>query len=380
MSLTDLLKVAQQRQQELQAITDQKTEAEEQERQKELAIEKQEFETQLKLYAGDIFDLLDEMPQIESLGHGCSFLRVTVFHRTFRVSVCDKPALNALTGTWKVCDQLRKEYRNVPKVDFSDKQEYVSGRDLSDYLLLRILRISEEYKSVQAQLEKMNAEKAREDQLEAQKRETEEHLRLFSSALDTANEYSSEKIRLLVEAAIADQWIWTKDFVLDLYKVSWCTGAYRDESEDTEFDYDSGWSLTDVPVKEPEYFVLLPERHRSARTIKTSSPLTVERFRVTEATLPDRLFDLPKRINLELVSIEFALGYSKHRFKLLPEFVPPSPEGCKVSVENCIGNFELKRLPCIEIRQAIASIAASTVEPLDDLTAPSDLSIDDINF
>jgi hypothetical protein len=370
-ALTDLLKAAQQRQQELQAIEAQKTEVEKNERQKELAIEKQEFESLLQMYAGDIFDRLDDdMSQIEPRLHGGTVLRVNVFHRMLSLKMSSKPVHYEPTGMWKVCDELRREYWNVPKVNFSSKEERISSSNLSDYLLLRILQISEEHDSVLAQVERMNAEKAKEELIEAQKREAESRLRLFSEALYALNEQSSEKIRLFGEAAIANQWTWPKDFVLDLYKVSWCTGAYRsDEYEETEFDYDSGWSLSDISVTEPEYFVLLPERYGSARTVKTSSPLTVERFRFTEATLPDRLFDLPEKIDIELVSIEFTLGYSKQRFKLLPEFVPPVPSGCKVSVENCISPFDLRRLPCIEIRQAIDAAVTSTAPssaPLDD--------------
>ena len=365
-SLTDLLKVAQQRQQELQAIEYQETEAKEKENQEQLAIEVQEFETRLKLYAGDIFDHLNNKPQIEPRRHCSPILRVNIFHRKLALKMSDE--------MWSVCDQLRREYRDVPKVNFSDKEECVSGRNLYDYLLLRILEISKEHESVVlVNIEKMKAEKAKEMEIEAQRRATEERLRLFSKALYAANELSSEKIASLVGAAIAQQWTWPENFVLDLYKVSWCTGAYRSDEcdEETEFDYDLGWSLSDVFVSEPEYFVLLPERHGSTRTVKTSSPLTVERFRVTEATLPDRLFDLPKKVDIDLVSIEFTLGCYKHRFKLLPEFVPPSPEECKVSVEKCTESFDLRRLPCLEIRQAIdeaiASVTVPNAAPLDNI-------------
>lgn len=360
MSLTDLLKDAQQRQQELQAVEDHKAEAKEKEHQEALAIEKEEFETQLKMYAGDIFDRLDDAPQIEPRRHGGTVLRVNVFHRTIHVSMCDKSSHSEPTGTWKVCDRLRREYWGTPKISCSDKQEYVSGCKLLDYLLLRILEISEDHDHLLKQIEIMNFEKAKQEKTEAQEREAEEHLRLFGKALEVMqHEHSSKKISALVEAAIADQWTWPEDFVLDLYKVSWCTGAYRSDEEDgTVFDYDSGWSLSDIPVSEPEYFVLLPERYGSARTVKTSSPLTVEHFRFTEATLPDRLFDLPKKLDIELVSIKLSgHGYNQY-FKLLPEFVPPSPEGCKVSTAKHNEGFDLRKLPCIEIRQAIDKVVA----------------------
>jgi len=162
-------------------------------------------------------------------------------------------------------------------------------------------------------------------------------------------------------------WGWPNTIVLDLYKVSWCTGAHRGEGyEGAEFDYDSGWSLIDVVIDEPEWLVLLPERNKVARTLRTSGVITVERFQFTEETLPDCLFDHPQKVEVDVVDIAFTVEYAQHRFRLLPELVPPLPEGCAVATRKQVEQVSMKRLPTLKIKQAIDKIWVAPSTDYDD--------------
>jgi hypothetical protein len=346
MPLTELLVKAQKRQEELEAIKTQKAVAEKDELSEKLAIELGKFERALKEDAGDIFDNLDKPPAIEPRLDGQTILRARVFHRT--VSVVLVQSLTPVKQ-WRVCDTSDRQYLNK-KASSCDRQEYVYRDKLSDYLLVRFLKIAEEYDRLLVEIE-------REKELEVEKRAANERLRLFSEALYVAAEKSSEQLKNQVEKEIESRWVWPQDFVLELYKISWCTGAYRnDEYKEAEFDYDSGWSLTDVSVLELQWFALLSERHKSKRAVKTSSPITVERFRFTEENLPDCLFDYPEKFEKTLVRVAYSLDGRKHCVKLLPNFVPPFPEDCTISTEECVGIFDLRRLPCMEIQQAIDAL------------------------
>ena len=359
MSLNDLLKQAKQRKAKLEEVEEQKKSAKQAKLNEELAIEQAAFEELLKKYVGDIFDSLDEAPKIEPHLYGQTVLRVNIFHRALSLTLSDSCPYTP-SSKWSVRDSLRREYWDIcmpsppPK---QDHQEYVSGDELVDYLLIRILEIAKEHDRLLIDIEKVKAKKFKEEEIEAKKREANERLRLFDKTLRTILTQSNEQLQVQIEKANAAQWNWPKDFVLDLYKVTWCIGSHRDgEYEEAQFDYDSGWSLTDVLVSEPEYFILLPERGRASRTVKTSAPLTVERIRVTESTLPDRLFDYPARVDIDTVDIEFTLDHFRHRCRLLPDFVPPLPEGVEVSLDSRTPAFNLNLLPCLEIRQAIDEI------------------------
>jgi len=359
MSLTDLLKDAEQRKQALEALEEQEKLAKTAELESRLAIERAEFETMLKKDAGDIFDRLDEPPTIGVYFKGQSVLQAKVFHRVVVVS--------RFGNRWNVVDRLIEAYQERRGARFPDKTFDVDCDKLSDYLLVRFLEIAEERDRLLAVIEEEKVEKERKARLEARKRETENRLRLFSEELHSLVAEYGKKMTTLVETRSEGSWAWPNDFVLDLYKVSWCTGAYRGEYyEQAEFDYDSGWSLNDVLVGEPEWFVLLPERGRPARTVKTSGVVTVERFRFTKETLPDCLFDRPQKIDIEVVEVKFTVNYSQHRFRLLPELIPPLPEGCRdISINKQVVPMELRALPIVEIQQAInklSTIPANCIE------------------
>jgi len=357
MSLTDLLKEAQQRKNEIEAADEQEKLTEKAELGAKLAIEQAEFEALLKKDAGNIFDRLDESPTIEAKLKNRTVLRAKVFHRD--LSVC----ISEAHKTWSVADSISRAYWNRRGGQFSDKKTYIEFGKLSDYLLIRFLEIAEEQDLLLARIEMENRKSIAEAKLKDKTRDIDNCLRLFAEALHALTKEHDKKLRSRVEAQVEGLWAWPKTIVLDLYKVSWCTGAYRGEGyEETEFDYDSGWSLTDVDICEPEWLVLLPERNKVARTLKTSGVVTVERFQFTEETLPDCLCDHPQKIEIDVVDIEFTVEYSQHRFRLLPELIPPLPEGCAVVTRKQVEQVSITRLPTLEIKQAIdkISVAPST--------------------
>ena len=224
---------------------------------------KTEFKEQLGTEVQALFDELDETPQFyyaEGYGVKCKF---TVYHRIIELRI-DSSALHPDHPEWIVSSEYKlqeyssEQYSEYRLQEYSLEQsrtyktEYVRGKDLAARLALLILDIAEDHEQLLPKIEAKKVKIAK--QLEFDRLSEE-----YEALLAEADRKSAEQMQGLIPELQILSWTWPNDVVIPLYKIRWCTGAYRDtEYEDIHFEYESGWALSDLP-DHAGYFTLLTE-------------------------------------------------------------------------------------------------------------------------
>ena len=282
MSFNELLEIAKQqrtnnRQLEVERASE-KLRIEQQERE----AAKVAFEIELEKCVGDILTELNTSAGItpaiverdEALLSSCYdslCCKLEIRHRVIRLGMyCFS---NGKPIQWFVCDSVSEDFspyqRFIPPYRsikiFATRKEYVTTKDLHEFLLLAILETQEEYDRLLPEFQAASAKSIQEET-------TERLLAEYRRAIDEAVEKSDREIVVL--NTVFKTWQWPEEGrrQLRLHKIIWQKHGFLDAQGEAHFDYEYGWSLSDLPQSFEGYFTLLPELNKPAREVKPGYP------------------------------------------------------------------------------------------------------------
>ena len=312
---------------------------------------KAEFKEHLGTEVQALFDELDEKPRFyyaNGYGAGC---KLTVYHRIIELRI-DSSALHHDRPEWVVSSDYKfQEYSSEQSRTY--KTECVRGKNLAAQLSLLILDIVEDREQLLPKIEAKKVKVAKQLELGLLSEGYEE-------LIDKADLQSAEQMQVLISELQIFSWTWPNDVAIPLYKIRWCTGAYRDaEYEDIHFEHESGWALSDLPDR-AGYFSLLPEKGKAARKIQPVHLAEIEC--VQASSLSDISASLTEKVNHEIEVVEVVVESKVwQRAIVLPHLLPVAPEGVSVSITTKVHTLGLGMQPIVEIRRAIDSVAHEPV-------------------
>jgi hypothetical protein len=187
-----------------------------------------------------------------------------------------------------------------------------------------------------------------------QEKTTERLLAEYQRAIEEAAKKSDREIAAL--NSVIKTWEWPEGLRLKLYKITWQKHGFVDTQGKAHFDYEFGWSLSDLPRSFSGYFNLLPECNKLPREVKPGYPVTLECYHFTKNELPEELLEKTTQ-QLEVVKVYDCIWEQSSR--VLPQFLPElQPElADNFVIEPAIATFDLDvpLKPCLEIRQALSN-------------------------
>lgn len=297
-----------------------------------------EFAGAVQEYFGDVLDALNADTSSQYLDRDlqCSF---AIKHTIVSISMLDRDLQNNNKKVPHVGISAKVAEGYFSKLEFL-RPSYAHGwrepQKARDSLLELIFDICEEYDRLLPEFELARK------------------LAEYRRAIEEAANKSNCEIAALNTAIKAWQWPEEGRRQLKLYKITWAKHAFLDSQGEAHFDYESGWSLSDLPRSLTYYFDLLPERDKPTRDVKPGYPVTVERYYFTEDTLPEELLEKATQ-QLEVVKVYDCIreDWDMVRPRFLPELSPEIVDN--FVIEPSIATFDRDVLlrPCFEIRQAL---------------------------
>lgn len=314
----------------------------------------------LDKYAGSILRQLDLSTGDLVIENSNSnwFYRFRVAHVIITLVTLQNPQANSTLGV-----SIKGGY-------FGDSEiEWINKENLSDYLLSLVGMIIEQYQQYRflaVELEIYNN-------------------CLRNAAQKTENDIASDKHSL---------WTWPDRATLDLYKITWTKGGYYDpDTREAYLQYESGWSLSDLPG-DNGYFQILSDTD-SIRKLNVA-PNTIELFSIAQ------MESVPVELMTEICrtyEVAVATELSIHEAKWTKEQVLDYKRGIeRAYLDDLLENdihivfpehlpktgsdeipdllvlrtkiVELGRIPCLGIRLAVEAIASGTVSSKYDDRSP----------
>lgn len=361
MAITDIVANAKQIREKADAVQVRQQEEKQAIEQAETEKATTEFKLCLNQYAESVLALLDEQPKFyysQCYGASCRFV---VYHRIVVLRI-DGAALTYNRPEWVIGNDYNNSgifQGHSSEQSGTYKVECVRGKDLAARLALLVLDIAEDHTQLLPKIESAKLKAAKKAELD---RQYEEYDALLANAIQKSVEQMDELITELQTFS----WSSPKDFAIALYKIRWCAGAsYRDseyEDASVDFEYESGWALSDVPDSSG-YFTLLPKRGEKARKVQPVHLAEIECIQISDlGDIPAVLIENLKH-EVEVVEVKVTGDYfctSKHI--VLPHHLPVAPEGVTVSTTTTTRTLELGVQPIIEIRRAIDLAATESTE------------------
>ncbi|MEG3878972.1 hypothetical protein QT972_16580 [Microcoleus sp. herbarium7] len=351
MAITDIIANAKQIREEADAAQARQQEQKRAIEQEHAEEAKAEFREHLGTDVQALFDQLDEKPRFYiSLDYNVR-CRFTIYHRIIELRI-DGVALRHDRPEWVIGNEYndRGVFQGCP-LNWSRTYRTLCVRreDLATQLTLLILEIAEDHEQLLPKIEVEKAKLVKKAELD---RQSEEYTALLANAVQQSVEQMDE----LITGLQTFSWAWPSDVAIPLYKIRWCVGAHRaSDFEDAacDFEYESGWALSDAPDR-AGYFTLLPEGGEKARKIQPVYLAEIECVQISD--LSDVPAVLTEKINHEIAVIEVKVTddypcTSKHI--VLPHHLPVAPESISVSTTTKTRTLELGVQPIIELRRAI---------------------------
>ena len=317
---------------------------------KRIAENRQALLNCLDKYAGSILRQLDPSTGDLIIENSNSnwFYRFRVAHVIITLVTLQDPQVNSTLGVG-----LKGGY-------FGDSEiEWIKKGNLSDYLLSLVGVITEQYQQYRflaAELEIYNN-------------------CLRNAAQKTENDIASDKHSL---------WTWPDRATLDLYKITWTKGGYYDpDTREAYLQYESGWSLSDLPG-DNGYFQILSGTDNIRKL--NVAPNTIELFSISQMEdVPVELmteicksYDIVVVPRISMCRMEWTeeqiLAHKRGLERceldempdsvhiLFPEYLPKIGSGEIPDLAVFGAKFaELGRVPCLGIRLAVEAIASGNV-------------------
>lgn len=297
-----------------------------------------EFAGAVQEYFGDLLDALNADTSSQYLDRDlkCSF---AIKHAIVSISMLDRDVQNENIQTVGISARAAEGYFSrlpilQPCIGYT---AWFDPQKSLNHLQELIFDICEEYDHLLPEFE------------------TVRKLAEYRRAIEEAVEKSDREIAVLNTVLKAWQWPEEGRRQLKLYKITWQKHGFLDAQGEAHFDYESGWSLSDLPRSFEGYFTLLPERGKPAREVKPGYPVTVARYYFTKDDLPEELLERPTQ-QLEVAKVHDCIREDWDR--LLPQFVPALPPEIadNFAIEPAIATFDLDvpMRPGLEIRQALS--------------------------
>jgi hypothetical protein len=329
-----------------------------------LDLEAQKFKNLVYKYVGEILSELDSPANIE-FRDGEFFCNFHVCHVLISISIKEKSLYygHVLPVKWgilvEIADKSILSFRKFIDITWHFKPVVVEASDdIVKSLLKLILKISEEYKYFLEYKQTAQREKDEEQKVKTLLQE-------YREKIEVAATRSKQNIDKIVSDGKANLWRWPSDFRLKLFKITWTKGGFVDRTSsyrgEPHFEYDRGLAFSDVP-DEFGYFYFLPERTgkriKPARFLNPTDCVTKEIFYFTEDTLPTQLKELVL-VEYNVVVLRGLPG--RYPVQLLAaEFLEPPKEIPELSIERMKKHTRLGFEPCLEIKQAIDTIATNS--------------------